>query len=465
MKGRSRRHRSDKRSDDGSPYHSRSSDRGGSSRRISDRGASDRDSSGRGTSDRDTSDRGAFASFVATIAEFFAAKFGGKRSSISEEEIKNLVKEHDDLLDEEKRMIGEIFDMGDTVAREIMVPRVDMVVVEDTMTVIQVIRRMRETGFSRLPVFQGDRDKIIGIAMVKDLLEPLMSDRENDLVSAYIRTPVFVPETKDILPLLSEMQSEHNQMVVVVDEYGGIAGLLSVEDIVEEIVGEIADEYDPDRKFVTRISDTEWVVDGRLAVADAVLEGIPVEESDEYDTVAGWLMDAIDGIPSVGDSFELGHLEVVVQSMRHKRISLLRIRRIISSLIGKSALNGELEIIDVRFRDTACDFKLSVSKRLEKAPEALIDHAIAARPTLTQHACTDEDEELKDMSVPHLIEHLAIDYLVEFSRNNGTAYSGYTVWLDRKRGICRVTLKSLNHAQTEQAMSAAFDLVAAYLTA
>ena len=260
------------------------------------------------------------------VAKMLGVRSSYEQDPVTEEEIKILVNEQETLLDEEKRMIGEIFDLGDTVAREIMVPRVDMMLVEDTMTVKQVIDRMRGTGFSRLPVFHDDHDKIIGIAMVKDLLVPLIEDHENDLIVEYMREPVFVPETKDILPLLSEMQSEHNQLVIVVDEYGGTAGLISIEDIVEEVVGEIADEYDPDRKYITALSENEWLIDGRLPVDDAIEEGLPIEESDEYDTMAGWLMDTVDFIPSPGERFEIGPLEIVVQQMRRRRISMLRVK-------------------------------------------------------------------------------------------------------------------------------------------
>ena len=259
------------------------------------------------------------------VARLLHVKSSDDQEPVSEEEIKYLVKEQEGLLDEEKRMIGEIFDLGDTVAREVMVPRVDMISVEDDMTVKQVIDRMRGTGFSRLPVYHEDQDKIIGIAMVKDLLVPLIEDRENELITNYMREPVFVPETKDLLPLLSEMQNEHQQLVIVVDEYGGTAGLLSIEDIVEEVVGEIADEYDPDRKYITRLSENEWLIDGRLPVDDAIAEGLPIEESDEYDTLAGWLMDTIDFIPAVGEHFTIGNMEVTVQSMRRRRISLLKV--------------------------------------------------------------------------------------------------------------------------------------------
>jgi putative hemolysin len=249
-------------------------------------------------------------------------------SAVSEEEIKLLVDEQETLLDEEKRMINEIFDLGDTSAREIMVPRVDMIAVEDDMTVRQVVDRMRGTGLSRLPVYHETIDRIVGVAMLKDLLVSLIEDRDDEEISAYMRPAVFVPETKDILPLLSEMQNEHQQLVIVVDEYGGTSGLVTAEDIVEEVVGEIADEYDPDRKYITELSDGEWIIDGRLPVDDAMERGLPVMEGDDYETVAGWLMDTIDYVPQVGDVFEIEGFRFLIQAMRRKRISLMRVTRL-----------------------------------------------------------------------------------------------------------------------------------------
>lgn len=151
-----------------------------------------------------------------------------------------------------------------------MVPRVDITMCEDTDKVEEVMAVMRRTGFSRLPIFHEDQDNVVGIAHIKDLLEPMMSGDEDDRVKKYMRDATFVPDTKDILPLLSEMQNAHEQIVVVVDEYGGTAGIITIEDIVEEIVGEIEDEFDPDNKYLTRLSRREWLVDGRFPCDDAV---------------------------------------------------------------------------------------------------------------------------------------------------------------------------------------------------
>ncbi len=260
------------------------------------------------------------------VAQLLGMKFEGGRSGVSEEEIKLLVTEQGSLLDEEKRMIHEIFELGDTVAREIMVPRVDMAVVEDTDTLARVAEIMQGTGYSRLPVFHGDHDKIVGVVMLKDLVTPLATGNgTTELVSAHMREPIFVPETKGILPLLSEMRVTRNQMAIVVDEYGGTAGLATLEDIVEEIVGEIADEFDREHRYVTRVSDTVSVLDGRFAIEEALDRGLPVEESDEYETVAGWMLAKLGHIPVPGERYEHKGYEFRVQTMRRRRIARIRV--------------------------------------------------------------------------------------------------------------------------------------------
>ncbi|MDR0350298.1 MAG: hemolysin family protein, partial [Coriobacteriales bacterium] len=210
-----------------------------------------------------------------------------------------------------------------------MTPRVDMISIEDDATVRQTVDRMRGTGFSRVPVFHEVPDRIVGVAMIKDLIVPLIDGREDEPVTDYMRDPVFVPETKDILPLLGELQTSHQQIAIVVDEYGGTAGIVTVEDIVEEIVGDISDEYDPDNKYQTQLSEHEWLIDGRLPTDDAIELGFPVEEGEDYETIAGWLLDTIDGVPRIGDSLEVEGYLFKVQSMRRNRISMLRVTRLL----------------------------------------------------------------------------------------------------------------------------------------
>ena len=261
------------------------------------------------------------------LSRLLRIKNADERQSVSEEEIKYMVTDNDELLPAEKRMIHDILDLGDMTVHEIMQPRVDMTLVEDTETVRQAVDRMRGTGYSRLPVFHEDIDRIVGIVHYKDLLAPLMDGKENEPVVVYAYEALFVPETKDLFPLLSEMQTNRQQMAIVVDEYGGTDGLITVEDIVEEIVGEIIDESDIENKFITPLSDGTWLVDGRFPVEDALKLGWPVTESDDYETMAGWLMGMIDFVPQVGDEFEFGGYRFKIQAMRRRRISNIRMTR------------------------------------------------------------------------------------------------------------------------------------------
>lgn len=251
-----------------------------------------------------------------------------RESAVSEDEIKDMVTENEELADDEKRMIHEIIDMGDTVAHEIMTPRADMMTVEDTETVLQAIERMRGTGYSRLPVYHEDHDYICGVVKYKDLLTPLLEGRENDPVGPYAQEAFFVPESKDILPLLSEMQTNRKQMAIVVDEYGGTDGLITIEDIVEEIVGEIVDETDLEAADVQQLSEREWRAEGSLSCDDAADLGWPVEESDDYDTLAGWLLASLDRVPQPGDSYEKDGYRFTVRRMRRRRISTVGVVRL-----------------------------------------------------------------------------------------------------------------------------------------
>jgi putative hemolysin len=248
------------------------------------------------------------------------------RQNVSEDEIKYMVTDADDLSDEEKSMIHEIFDLGDAIAREVMVPRVDMTAVEDTETCGDVLALMRRTGYSRIPVYHEDVDRIVGVAHIKDIIGPIVDDHASgEAIASHVREPDFVPDTKDIIPLLSEMQTAHDQMVIVVDEYGGTAGVITIEDIVEEVVGEIEDEFDPDNKYLTQLSEREWLVDGRFSIDDAIELGWPVEDSEEYETVAGFVLEQADALPEPGDVFNVDGYLFRVQSMRGRRIALLRV--------------------------------------------------------------------------------------------------------------------------------------------
>ena len=260
------------------------------------------------------------------LARLLGIKSTEDRNDVSEDEIKYMVTDSDELSDQEKSMIHDVIDLGDTIAREVMVPRVDMTSMEDTCTASEVLAVMRRTGFSRIPIYHEAVDRIVGIAHIKDIITPIIDEGAGDKpISEFVREADFVPDTKDIIPLLQEMQTSHDQLVIVVDEYGGTAGVLTIEDIVEEIVGEIEDEFDPDNKYLTQLSDREWLVDGRFSLDDAIDLGWPIDDNQEYETVAGFVLELADGLPRPGDVFEKDGWQFRVQSMRGRRLAMLRV--------------------------------------------------------------------------------------------------------------------------------------------
>ncbi|KXB49097.1 CBS domain protein [Umbribacter vaginalis] len=255
---------------------------------------------------------------------------------VSEDEIKSLVDDADNLIDDKKRMIGEILDLDELAVSDVMTPRVDMIGVSDDETVRSALERMLGTGYSRMPVFHEDLDSIVGLIHLKDLVQPALDGQELQLAVQYSHDTFFIPETKDLFSLLREMQEKRQQMAVVVDEYGGTDGLITVEDIVEEIVGEIIDESDSQHAFLIEQGNGEWIADGRLTVEDAREAGFPIEESQQYDTIAGWFMSVIDAVPQIGREIQHEGFCFRVQDMRRRRIRLLHISRMLSGNLSDS---------------------------------------------------------------------------------------------------------------------------------
>jgi CBS domain containing-hemolysin-like protein len=220
----------------------------------------------------------------------------------------------------ERELIDSVLDFGDTVVREVMTPRPDMVTVSVTASVEELIRVATEEGYSRIPVTSnGD---VVGMVMVKDLLLPLLGDGRRPSSVAEVMRPVeFVPETKLASALLGEMRANHEHQMIVVDEYGEVAGLVTIEDLLEELVGEIADETDEEETFVSRRQDGGWDVDGRLPVDElARLTGVDVPDED-WDTVAGLVMGLAERVPEEGEQFDHGPLRLTVSRMQGRRVA------------------------------------------------------------------------------------------------------------------------------------------------
>ncbi|MEV5338270.1 hemolysin family protein [Streptomyces sp. NPDC052676] len=226
----------------------------------------------------------------------------------SEAELRALVDyaERESLIeDEERRMVHSVFELGDTLVREVMVPRTDLVVIERFKTIRQALTLALRSGFSRIPVTGESEDDIVGIVYLKDLARKthISRDAESELVSTAMRPAVFVPDTKNAGDLLREMQKERNHVAVVIDEYGGTAGIVTIEDILEEIVGEITDEYDRELPPVEELGEGRYRVTARLDITDlGELYGLDEYDDEDVETVGGLLAKALGRVPIAGAS-------------------------------------------------------------------------------------------------------------------------------------------------------------------
>jgi CBS domain containing-hemolysin-like protein len=226
----------------------------------------------------------------------------------SEAELRAMVDlaEQESLIeDDERRMVHSVFELGDTLVREVMVPRTDLVVIERYKTIRQALTLALRSGFSRIPVTGESEDDIVGVVYLKDLARKthISRDAESELVSTAMRPAVFVPDTKNAGDLLREMQKERNHVAVVIDEYGGTAGIVTIEDILEEIVGEITDEYDRELPPVEDLGDDRYRVTARLDITDlGELYGLEEYDDEDVETVGGLLAKALGRVPIAGAS-------------------------------------------------------------------------------------------------------------------------------------------------------------------
>ena len=265
-----------------------------------------------------------------TLVRPFGGHITPRAPLVTEEQLRFLVEvgEEEGIIEEEERaMIHSIFEFGDTVVREVMRPRVDIVAVPADATVNGAIGLMAEHGHSRLPVYEGTIDHIIGVVYMRDLVPALRQGRLEQPVSEVRRPAFFIPETKKVDELFKEMQQKKLSMAIVLDEYGGTAGLVTVEDLLEEIVGEIQDEYDLEEKPIQLLDANTALVNARIHVDDVnELLGtrLPV---DEVDTVAGLVYALFGRVPAQGEKVTLPGVELRVEKTLGQRITRVRITR------------------------------------------------------------------------------------------------------------------------------------------
>lgn len=247
---------------------------------------------------------------------------------------------------EERRLIESIIEFGDTVVREVMVPRTDMVCVENDFRVADVMEVVLLNGYSRVPVLGEGIDDVIGLVFAKDLMRAERDGREDEAVSALVRPAKAVPETKPVSELLREMQADKFHMAIVIDEYGGTAGLVTLEDLIEELVGEIVDEFDTEDARIEPVPGGGIRVNGSLSIDDANdLLPMQLPEGD-YDTVSGLVLSQLGRLASPGDAVEVPGAELTVERVQGRRIMRVRIEE-------RELPGGEGEPADERQKDTA----------------------------------------------------------------------------------------------------------------
>ncbi len=265
------------------------------------------------------------------LVRIFGIKSDDAENRLSREEIKSMLlqgKESGVINDTEEEMIHSIFDFDDTIAKEIMTPRTEVFLININTPVKEIISKVAEEKFSRVPIYEDNIDNIIGILSIKDLFELILKKNTEEIdLRKIMRVPYFIPETKKIDELFKELQTTKNHMSILIDEYGGFAGIATIEDIIEEVMGNIFDEYDENYVEIKKIEDNTYIVDGLLPI-DEFNEHFNLSlESQTADTIGGFVLDLIGNIPTENDNFfaEYENILFEVYKIDEKRIETLKV--------------------------------------------------------------------------------------------------------------------------------------------
>lgn len=247
---------------------------------------------------------------------------------LSEDQLRFLIdsSEEPGLIEEdEKKMIASIFQLSETLVRELMVPRIDLVAVEEQTSLEDALDVIIKAGHSRIPVYRGNIDHVQGVLYAKDMLPPFRDGQHDLPITQLMRPAYFVPESKKVDDLLRELQLRKVHMAVIVDEYGGTAGAVTIEDLLEEIVGDIQDEYDTETPLAVQLGEREFVFDAQIRL-DEVSEMLDVEfETEESDTLGGFIYSMLGSIPTVGSRVEYDELSLEVLSVQGRRILQVKV--------------------------------------------------------------------------------------------------------------------------------------------
>jgi magnesium and cobalt transporter len=265
-----------------------------------------------------------------------------KGEPLSRDEIQDLLQEDGSVFGpDEKEMLAGVLEVAETQVRDVMIPRSQMVVIEKEQTLDEMLQVIVDSGHSRFPVIGEDRDEVLGILLAKDLLRFFSNAAEQELrIEKYLRPVAVIPESKRLNALLKEFRDSHNHMAIVVDEYGGVSGLLTIEDVLEEIVGDIDDEHDPEEdEYILPDTDSQ----GRPCFAVRALTriedfneyfGCELTEEEDYDTIGGLVMHELGRLPRLGERLEYGGFEFRVTRADRRRIDTLKVVRLDQEVAG-----------------------------------------------------------------------------------------------------------------------------------
>ncbi|MBU1026237.1 MAG: hemolysin family protein [Candidatus Margulisbacteria bacterium] len=289
------------------------------------------------------------ALLISFISRPFIKLFGGfaptKGAFVTEEDIRLILAagQKEGVIEEEEReMITSIFEFGETIVREVMTPRPDITAVDGAKSLSEAIKVIVESGHSRIPIYESNLDNIIGVIYAKDLLRNLDKGKEiTGTIKDYLRPAIFIPEVKKVPELMHEMQVARTHVAIIVDEYGMTSGLVTLEDLVEEIVGEIHDEFEREEKMVEKVDENTFVVNGRISIKDlndALKLNLP-EKDKEYDTIGGFIFGQLGKAPSVGNIVRFENLLISVERVLRRRITRVKLVKLPRDL-GEEVVGG-----------------------------------------------------------------------------------------------------------------------------
>lgn len=251
------------------------------------------------------------------VVKLLGGSIEAKAETITEEEIRIYVSEHEELAPEEKRMIESVFDFGDRVVRQVMRPRTEMEALHADTPVKEALQQAYQAGYTRYPIYGEDYDEIIGQIAIKDLVAADLQGKAERPIREILRPAIFVPESRKTIELLKDLQRQNRQMAIVVDEYGGTAGVVTMEDLVQQLVGDLAEE-EPE--------GIPELLDGRTTVEEAIELGLEIPEG-EYETVSGFILHQLGRLPVVGDETPIQGALLRVERMKGLRIAQIRVVR------------------------------------------------------------------------------------------------------------------------------------------